>query len=245
MSMLTPSSVSGGLLSNAFSGNVYTCMHHLESNYKLIAGMGNGSIRFIDILRDQKLCLWKSDAAEYSFKSLVSAICSSGSEKFHGETAIASPSWIAAGLSTGYCRLLDTRCGNAIAFWRAHTGYITKLAAIDDHLLLSSSLDKTLRVWDLRRNLGTQANIFRGHQDGISSFSFWGRDVISISRNKIALTSVSYSMQEVFEHKISPQKLYSIDRGISSPSTLSSICVLPYSRLFLVGTEDGYLKVCC
>ncbi|XP_020695748.2 protein GFS12 isoform X1 [Dendrobium catenatum] len=45
VNMLTPYSLSGGLLSNAFSGNLYTCMHHLESNHKLIAGMGNGSIR--------------------------------------------------------------------------------------------------------------------------------------------------------------------------------------------------------
>ncbi|KAI0510851.1 hypothetical protein KFK09_011461 [Dendrobium nobile] len=50
VNMLTPYSLSGGLLSNAFSGNLYTCMHHLESNHKLIAGMGNGSIRFVDVL---------------------------------------------------------------------------------------------------------------------------------------------------------------------------------------------------
>lgn len=43
--MLTLNVLSGGILSNAFSGSLYTCMHHLGSEDMLIAGMGNGSIR--------------------------------------------------------------------------------------------------------------------------------------------------------------------------------------------------------
>lgn len=39
--------------------------------------------------------------------------------------------------------------------------------------------------------------IFRGHNDGVSSFSMWGQDVISISRNKIGLSSLSKSADEV------------------------------------------------
>ena len=38
-------------------------------------------------------------------------------------------SWLAAGLSSGYCRLLDKRSGNIIAVWRAHDGHITKVSA--------------------------------------------------------------------------------------------------------------------
>lgn len=43
--MLTPNALSGGILSNAFSGSLYTCMSHIETDDKLIAGMGNGSVR--------------------------------------------------------------------------------------------------------------------------------------------------------------------------------------------------------
>lgn len=243
--MLTPNALSGGIYSNAFSGSLYTCMHHIESDDKLIAGMGNGSVRFIDVVQDRKLHLWKSDATEYSFSSLVSAICSCGSEKLKAERAVASPSWIAAGLSSGHCRLLDARSGNIVALWRAHDGYITKIASPEDHLLVSSSLDKTLRVWDLRRNLASQLNVFRGHSDGISSFSIWGQDVLSVSRNNIALTSLSRSTDEGRQRWLSPQKLYSADKGMRNLSVLSTISVLPFSRLFLVGTEDGYLKICC
>lgn len=46
------------------------------------------------------------------------------------------------------------------------------------------------------RNLPSQPIIFRGHSDGISSFSIWGQDVISISRNRIGLLSLSKSAIE-------------------------------------------------
>ncbi|KAK0574215.1 hypothetical protein LWI29_019870 [Acer saccharum] len=65
-----------------------------------------------------------------------------GSDKMQARGAPASPSWIAAVLSSGQCRLFDVRSGNVIASWKAHDGYVTKLAAPEDHLLLSSSLDK-------------------------------------------------------------------------------------------------------
>ncbi|KAJ1283647.1 hypothetical protein BS78_03G144300 [Paspalum vaginatum] len=175
--MLNQDALSGGILSNAFRGSLYTTMHYMESEGILVAGMGNGSIRFIDISHGQKLHLWKSDLAEISFSSLVSAICSCGSDKLRKGSPMAS-SWIAAGLSSGYCRLLDKRSGNIIAVWRAHDGHITKLAAPDDHSIVSSSLDKTLRVWDLRGNLATQSNIFRSQSDGIPNFSVWGQDAL-------------------------------------------------------------------
>ncbi|ONM31865.1 Protein GFS12 [Zea mays] len=124
--MLNQDALSGGILSNAFRGSLYTTMHYMESEGILVAGMGNGSIRFIDISQDQKLHLWKSDTAEISFSSLVSAICSCGSNKLRKGSLMAS-SWIAAGLSSGYCRLLDKRSGNIIAVWRAHDGHITKV----------------------------------------------------------------------------------------------------------------------
>ena len=47
------------------------------------------------------------------------------------------------------------------------------------------------------RNLAMQSNIFRSHSDGIPYFSVWGQDVISISRNKIALTSLSRPASDV------------------------------------------------
>ncbi|XP_030949259.1 protein GFS12-like [Quercus lobata] len=243
--MLNSSTLTSGILTSAFDGNLYTCMHHLEFVEMLVVGTGNGSLRFIDITQGQKLHLWRGESVESGFPSLVSAICSSGSDKMHADGASASPSWIAAGLSTGHCRLFDPRSGNVIASWRAHDGYVTKLAAPEDHLLISSSLDRTLRIWDLRRNWPPQPTIFKGHSDGVSGFSLWGQDVITISRNRIGLTSLSKSADEDGRYRVIPQKLYMADHGTKNLSVLSSISILPFSRLFLVGTEDGYLRLCC
>lgn len=57
----------------------------------------------------------------------MSSICSCGSDKMQKDGASASPSWIAAGLSSGNCRLFDARSGNIITSWRAHDGYVTKV----------------------------------------------------------------------------------------------------------------------
>ena len=80
--------------------------------------------RFIDIVRGEKLHMWSTEPADCGFASLVSAICSCGSDKTQSNS---SHSWIAVGLSSGNCRLLDSRSGNVIASWRAHDGYVTKV----------------------------------------------------------------------------------------------------------------------
>ncbi|ERN01930.1 protein GFS12 isoform X1 [Amborella trichopoda] len=234
--------LSGGILSNAFNGTLYTCMHYLESDDMLVAGTGCGSLRFIDVAQDRKLHLWKCEAFESSFASIVSSICYCGSDKWQAGTSSSSSSWIAAGFSSGHCRLLDIRSGNLVALWRAHDGFITKLAAPEDHLLVSSSLDRKICIWDLRRNWSAPLRVIRGHSDGISGFSIWGQDMISVSGNKIGISSLSKSSDE---QQIFPQKLYAADRSTKNMSALSSICVLPFSRLFLVGSEDGHLKTCC
>ncbi|XAR49747.1 hypothetical protein NMG60_11033036 [Bertholletia excelsa] len=245
LNMMNLNPISSGILSSTFDGSLYTCMHQLGFFDRLVVGTGNGSLRFIDVHQGQKLHLWRSDPSESSFPSLISSICSCGSEKMQADGAAVSPSWIGAGLSSGVCRLLDVRSGNVIVSWKAHDGYVTKLAAPEEHLLVSSSLDRTLRVWDLRRNLPPQPIVFRGHSDSISGFSIWGQDVISIAKNKIGLSSLSRSADEGGQHHVTPQYLFLADRGARNMSVLSSLCILPFSRLFLVGTEDGHLKICC
>ncbi|KAF2312691.1 hypothetical protein GH714_039650 [Hevea brasiliensis] len=221
--MLNSNTLSSGLLTSAFDGSLYTCMQYLESLEMLVVGTGNGSLRFIDVAQSQKLHLWRGESMESTFPSLVSAICSCGSDKTPADGTLASPSWIATGLSSGNCRLFDLRSGNVIAFWRAHDGYVTKLASPEDHLLVSSSLDRTLRIWDLRRNWPPQPTIFKGHTDGVSGFSVWGQDVISISKNKIGLSTLSRSAEEDGQQQIVPQKLYAAVHGMKNFSSLGNL----------------------
>ncbi|KAL6571721.1 hypothetical protein OROHE_003364 [Orobanche hederae] len=185
-----------GMLSTGFHGNSYTTMDYFEFCDRLLLGTGNGSLRFIDVNQGQKLHLWRSESIDAGFPSLISSICSSSSVNKHPDETVGPPSWIAAAFSTGYCRLFDMRSGKIIASWQAHDGYVTKLAAAGDYQLVSSSLDKTLRIWDLRRNWTQEHTIYRGYSDGVSGFSLWGQNVISICRNKIALSSLHGSADE-------------------------------------------------
>ncbi|OMO53411.1 hypothetical protein CCACVL1_28649 [Corchorus capsularis] len=195
--MLNSNTLSSAVLTSPFDGSLYTCMHYLEPVEKLVVGTGHGSLRFIDVSQGRKLHLWSGESNESAFPSLVSSICSCGSDKEQGNGGSASPRWIAAGLSSGHCRLFDMRSGNVIAHWRGHDGYVTKLGAPEEHLLVSSSLDRTLKIWDLRRNIPMPIT-YRGHSDGVSGFSVWGQDVISISRNKIGLSSLAKCGDEIY-----------------------------------------------
>lgn len=100
------------------------------SSWVLIFLTSNLRYRFIDVSKGQKLHLWKGESVESGFPSLVSAICSSGSDGRFPKSTSASPSWIAAGLSSGHCRLFDMRTGDIVASWRAHDGYITKVLQV-------------------------------------------------------------------------------------------------------------------
>ncbi|KAK4388341.1 S-adenosylmethionine synthase 2 [Sesamum angolense] len=119
------------------------------------------------------------DYLEFSNRLLVGTGNGSlSSVKMHHEESVASPSWVAAAFSTGYCKLFDMRSGKIIASWQAHDGYVTKLAAATDHQLVSSSLDKTLRIWDLRRNWTAEHTVFRGwavsSDPSTSLYGRWG-----------------------------------------------------------------------
>ncbi|XP_049397674.1 protein GFS12 isoform X2 [Solanum stenotomum] len=240
--MLHFNPLSGGLLNT--DGNLYTSMYYSEYLDNIVVGTGNGSLRFIDVRQGQKLHLWRTEATESNFPSLISSICSSASTKQqYGNPQY--PSWVAVGQSSGHCRLFDVRSDKIISSWQAHDGYVTKIATPEEHLLVSSSHDRTLKIWDLRRNWKSKPLASRGHTDGVSDFSIWGQNVISIFRSKIGLSSLASSSDEDVQQLVTPQYLYMGDRESKNASVLSSISVLPFSRLFVVGTEDGHLKICC
>ncbi|KAH0733837.1 hypothetical protein KY285_009544 [Solanum tuberosum] len=242
VNMLHFNPLSGGILNT--DGNLYTSMYYSEYLDNIVVGTGNGSLRFIDVRQGQKLHLWRTEATESNFPSLISSICSNASTKQqYGNPQY--PSWVAVGQSSGHCRLFDVRSGKIISSWQAHDGFVTKIATPEEHLLVSSSHDRTLKIWDLRRNWKSKPLASRGHTDGVSDFSIWGQNVISIFRSKIGLSSLASSSDEDVQQLVTPQYLYMGDRESKNASVLSSISVLPFSRLFVVGTEDGHLKICC
>ena len=47
------------------------------------------------------------------------------------------------------------------------------------------------------RNWSAEQRVFRGYSDGVSGFSVWGQNIISICRNKIGLSSLQSPADEV------------------------------------------------
>lgn len=40
-----------GIMTTAFDGSLYTSLHYLQNNNKLVMGTGNGSLRYLSLLR--------------------------------------------------------------------------------------------------------------------------------------------------------------------------------------------------
>ncbi|BBN00900.1 WD repeat-containing protein 81 [Marchantia polymorpha subsp. ruderalis] len=226
------------------AGGLYTCMHGMEAEERLVTGMVNGSLRFFDIVQGRQSYLWRCEPVEGSLTSFVSAIASSGQgESMEGRRYFLSSSWIAVGFGSGLCRLVDYRSGSVVTQWRAHEAFITKLSVLEERYLVSSSLDKTVSLWDIRRVTSPERlQVFRGHKRGVTSFAMKGCDILSAAGNKIGLSSLSQQGGE--KQTIQLQKLFASDPVNRLISNISAIAVLPFSRLFLIGTDDGCLKIC-
>jgi WD repeat-containing protein 81 len=67
------------------------------------------------------------------------------------------------------------------------------------HFVLSNSIFQFNGLFNFscRNWPPPQPSVLRGHTDGVSGFSVWGQDIISISRNKIGLSTLSRSTEEV------------------------------------------------
>ncbi|KAL2641267.1 hypothetical protein R1flu_008854 [Riccia fluitans] len=236
---------SNSLTASLTGGGVYTCVHGLEVEERLLTGMVNGSLRFFDIVESRQLHFWRCEPVETSLTSFVSAIASSGQgETREGRKYSSNSSWIAVGFGSGMCRLVDYRSGSVVSQWRAHEGFITKLTVLEERYLVASSLDKTLSLWDLRRSVSPERlQVYRGHKRGIAGFAMKGRDILSAAGSKIGLSSLSYQVG-VKQTILQPHKLFSPDPANRLLSNISTITVLPFSRLFLIGTDDGCIKIC-
>lgn len=81
-----------------------------------------------------------------------------------------------------------------------HFDHTVLLSFIPEMLLLNHALIKLIN--SLCRNVPSQPTILRGHTDGVSAFSVWGQDIISIARNKIGLSSLSISPDDVNNSKL-------------------------------------------
>eukprot|EP00897_Mesotaenium_endlicherianum_P006983 jgi/Mesen1/6312/ME000325S05453 len=247
----------------------YACLLEMSGADRLAVGTTDGRISFVDLGECRQLSSWictpGGDDAHLSSSTsaCVTSIagtsptssCSSSSSSSSlwpwGDSEKSSQraaSWIAVGLESGLASVLDSSTGEIIATWRAHTKAITQMATIGDWQVATSSSDRTIAIWDLRRRGAAallQTN--RGPAGGITCFAERRGNLLSASGYKVGLSSVLGSQvgQEGVQQKIESVKLaYGDDGSYMTTSHISTLHLLPLSRLFLIGTQDGWLHIC-
>ena len=171
-----------------------------------------------------------------------------------------SPHWLIAGFGSGHLSVLDARNGSAITAWQAHEETLTCADKVGEWGILTASKDKSIALWDLRRvHPGASAvQVFKGHKDAVSSMAVHQSNVLSVAGGRIGVTSLLTPPPPIEVGVLSPRDLaYSVptperldpmrlrsQRGTKETAPMSSIRVVSNSHVFIVGTEDGNVKIC-
>ncbi|XP_057667773.1 WD repeat-containing protein 81 isoform X2 [Diorhabda carinulata] len=146
-----------------------------------------------------------------------------------------SGNWVAAGQSSGFITILDTRTGLIIANWRAHESEVLQLEVHNEDSLVSSSLDQSTSVWNASD--GKLKFHMRGTTEPVHCLSIHNNELISgTTGNRIGVHS-SITCDASFSNN----KL----RGDSFKGLLTSMDYLPLNRLLLLGADTGNINLLC
>ncbi|XP_058019868.1 WD repeat-containing protein 81 isoform X1 [Ahaetulla prasina] len=139
---------------------------------------------------------------------------------------------VAAGFSSGFMVLLDTRTGLIQKAWSAHEGDILQVKATEGNMLISSSSDHSLTIW---KDLDPKPlQMYKSASEPIHTFDLYGSEVVAGTvANKISV----YTFQG--PSAPSTTKLSSENfRG-----TLTSLALLPTKCHLLLGSDNGTVRL--
>ncbi|XP_013914884.1 PREDICTED: WD repeat-containing protein 81 [Thamnophis sirtalis] len=139
---------------------------------------------------------------------------------------------VAAGFSSGFMVLLDTRTGLIQKAWSAHEGDILQVKATEGNMLVSSSSDHSLTIWkDLEPK---PLQMYKSSSEPVHTFDLYGSEVVAGTvANKISVYA--------FQGPSAPgtTKLSSENfRG-----TLTSLALLPTKCQLLLGSDNGTVRL--
>ena len=134
------------------------------------------------------------------------------------------------------------------------------------HRLVTASDDKTIAGWDVRKLTSSMTTgggyraallaSFVGHKDAVGGVALRENDAFTVGGAKVAVFSLDArgggggggggrgSWTSSKQTHITPLRLRGRATGAEETVGLSSIAVLPQSRLFVVGADDGAVKIC-
>ncbi|XP_012545772.2 WD repeat-containing protein 81 isoform X1 [Bombyx mori] len=143
--------------------------------------------------------------------------------------------WVACGLASGHVAVLELRTGLPLAAWKPHDGEVLRLAAVDQHRLLSSGLDQVTALW--KPDDGELISYLKGSPEPVHCLSVHNEELISgTTNNRIG---VHTSLQQ--DAGFSSTKL----RSDTFKGVLTCMSVLPMNRLLLLGSDNGTISLLC
>ncbi|XP_050670709.1 WD repeat-containing protein 81 [Leptidea sinapis] len=143
--------------------------------------------------------------------------------------------WVGVGLAGGHVAILEPRTGLPRAHWKAHDGEVLRLAAVDDHRLLSTGLDQVTALW--RADDGELIAHLKGSTEPVHCLSVYNNELISGTTNNRIGVHTSLDQDASF----SSTKL----RSDTFKGVLTCMSVLPLNRLLLLGSDNGTLSLLC
>jgi WD40 repeat protein len=158
---------------------------------------------------------------------------------------------MAVAQTNGYVTLIDMRSGLLLYNWRAHDAPIIDLKPYGTSLI-SSSQDRTIAMWDITgcgtaggslmstvSNSGNPRLVtnFKGHREPVISFDVYQDDLFTVSGHKLSIAALRGQGSVV---KLERRRLL---KSSLKPNHLTTINVLPWHQLAVVGTDDGQVKV--
>ncbi|CAK1547015.1 unnamed protein product [Leptosia nina] len=144
-------------------------------------------------------------------------------------------SWVAVGLAGGHVAILEPRSGLPRAHWRAHDGEVLRIAAVDEHRLLTSGLDQVTALWKVED--GELIAHLKGITEPVHCLSVYYNELISGTTNNRIGVHTSLDQEASF----SSTKL----RSDTFKGVLTCMSVLPLNRLLLLGSDNGNISLLC
>ncbi|KNC49378.1 WDR81 protein [Thecamonas trahens ATCC 50062] len=207
---------------------------HVGHASLVLGGTLESTIRFFDVRTPRALHEWHA----------MPASASAGAATYVRTLVASEPACaVLAGLSTGHVSTLDLRAGNFVQAWRAHSSQVLdmKLLSLDSgpQVLVTSSSDHSVAVWNaLGHGAPRLLSRGHGHRDPVASLAYHGRQLFGVGGSLLSVANLLHDgALESSEMRMLRMQC------VRTKDALSVVRVLPLSRMFVFGFENGALRV--
>lgn len=233
----------------------FTCFTSHQDGRVLVCGTSISTVTFSDLRAGEDVvCEWFLPSASFnasgpngSISASTSLTSSSGAGSPYPRSislGLMDQNMMVVGQTSGHITVIDVRSGLLLHHWRAHDAPVTALRTVPDApgFLVSSSLDKTLALWDVSNAASSSPlgmTYFKGHSDPQISFDVFKGSLYSVSGQKFSIAPLFNQPTSVIIEK---RKLLKTS-SLKLTNQLTAFSILQSQHMALVGSDDGTIKI--